>query len=191
MMKKILITGFEPFAQDKINPSGEWISWMKKQNEWSDQFTKGIVLPVVFNDGFEVFKRNYDDFCPDIVILTGLAKNRTMLSVERIGINWVDARIPDNAGVILSSQKIDQDGPDGLFSTIPVHLIMEIVKKNNVDIKLSTSAGEYVCNELLYRALCYTKIKSVQLTFIHLPGTENYDDIYCALSSLVSELQRN
>lgn len=186
MTKKILITGFEPFDNDFTNPSGEWIKWMETRN--IDKDVRGVILPVTFAGAFNKFKKIYDEFCPDIVILTGLAKNRTQLTIERIGINWVDARIPDNEGVTLSAQKIDLKGPDGLFTTLSIESVMKSVQNSGEAIKLSTSAGEYVCNDLLYKALCYTLGRKTPVTFIHLPGADNYDGIYLALESVIKDL---
>ena len=187
MIKKILITGFEPFDNDTTNPSADWINWMKGK-EPRDREIRGEILPVTFQGGFESFKKSYDEFLPDIVILTGLAKNRSTLTVERIGINWVDARIPDNNGMKINSQKILADGPDGLFTTVDIEKIITLAAKKEIVVKLSTSAGEYVCNDLLYKALCYTQNKKSQVTFIHIPGLDNYDGTYLALEAIVNGL---
>lgn len=189
MAKKILVTGFEPFDQDQTNPSGEWVNWIRARS-MPGREVKGIILPVSFVGAFEEFKKSFDEFCPDFVILTGLAKNRTQLTVERIGINWVDARIPDNDGVQLRSKKIDESGPDGLFTTIAIEKIVALSEKAGVPMKLSTSAGEYVCNDLLYKTLCYTVDKKTSVTFIHLPqrAEGDYEDIFFALLSIVNGL---
>ena len=188
MKKKILISGFEPFNKDLTNPSGDWINWMKSKESREDLEICGIILPVTFGGAFLEFKKAYDEFCPDLVILTGFAKNRLDLTVERIGINWVDARIPDNDNVLINSQKIDEEGPDGLFTTIDIKRLIELAAIRGVTLKLSTSAGEYVCNDLLYKVLCYDKSKRVPATFIHLPGLNDYDAIYLALESIVNGL---
>ncbi len=185
MTKKILITGFEPFNLDATNPSGDWVNWMEGRGA-SDRVVKGAILPVTFSGGFLAFKKIYDDFCPDIVILTGLAKNRKELTIERIGINWVDARIPDNNGVTLLSQKIDESGPDGLFTTLDINKVISLASKSGAVMKLSTSAGEYVCNELLYKVLLYSQSKNTPVTFIHIPGLDNYDGTYLALETIVN-----
>jgi pyroglutamyl-peptidase len=185
MIKKILITGFEPFDMDITNPTGDWVNWMQIQTPSLGREVRGVVLPVTFNGGFQAFKKVYDELIPDLVILTGLAKNRKDLTVERIGINWVDARIPDNNGVTLTSKKIDEQGPDGLFTTININELISFAELNGIKLKLSTSAGEYVCNELLYKVLCYTQNKKAQVTFIHFPGLENYEDLNRSMEKLV------
>lgn len=188
MIKKILIAGFEPFNMDATNPSGDWVQWMEGRNSPLDRNILGVILPVTFDGGFKSFKKIYDDFCPDIVVLTGLAKNRKELTIERLGINWVDARIPDNDGVTLSSQKIDERGPDGIFTTIDINEVISLANKGGAFMKLSTSAGEYVCNDLLYKVLCYTKVSRTFVTFIHLPGLDNYEETFLALETIINSI---
>lgn len=190
-MKKILITGFEPFDQDKTNPSGDWVNWMIARSmplRTSSRELRGIVLPVTFNGAFASLKKASDEFCPDIIIMTGLAKNRTHLTVERIGINWIDARIPDNDGVQILSSKIEENAPDGLFTTIAMESILTAAERAGVTMKVSTSAGEYVCNHLLYKTLLETLNTKTSATFIHIPGSDSYDGIYLALESIVNSL---
>ena len=188
MHKKIFITGFTPFDQSTRNPSADWIEWMNARVTPKNKTVVGKILPVEFLTAFNEFKITYDQFAPDIVILTGVAMNRSELTVERIGINWEDARIPDNAGKMPRSQVIIDDAPDGLFTTIDLDTIQSIFKTTNCALKVSTSAGEYVCNELLYRVLHYTREKNSVTTFFHFPNAENYDGIYLALEKLVIDL---
>lgn len=188
MNKKILISGFEAFDGDIMNPSTELIEWLGIRKLNNDRVVKSVILPVAFDDAFTSFKKIIDEFSPDIIILTGYAKNRKTLTVERIGINWVDARIPDNKGVVKTSQKINEEGPDGLFTTIDILRLLELFKKTGVELKVSTSAGEYVCNELLYQVLCYTENKKTEVTFIHIPGLDNYDDVHLAFESVLNAL---
>lgn len=190
MHKKILITGFTSFDQALSNPSGEWISWMNARPKPKNKIVVGKILPVEFLTAFNEFKTTYDEFLPDIVILTGLAANRLELTVERIGINWEDARIPDNAGYMPKSKVIINDAPDGLFTTLNLETIQNIFNTTDCTLKVSTSAGEYVCNELLFRVLHYslTRNDKTLTTFFHLPKSNNYDGIYLALEKLVSDL---
>ena len=104
MTKKILITGFEPFDGDAINPSSRLLDWLSLQKFNFNIQTK--LLPVSFKKAYPILSNSIDEFKPTHVILTGFAKNRKELTLERIAINWVDARIPDNDGLSLKSQKI-------------------------------------------------------------------------------------
>ncbi len=185
MKKKILITGFEPFGKNLFNPSGEWVNSLLNKS-FRDRIVHGLILPVTFSECFEEFKKIFEEFSPDTIILTGLAENRMNLTVERIGINWIDARIPDNEGMQPLSSKINEHGPDGLFTTIDI----EALKKIAPNLLLSSSAGEYVCNYLLYTVLLHLKETSSnsQATFIHLPGLSNYDDVHKELNAIVENI---
>lgn len=188
MDKKILISGFDAFDGDIMNPSTELIEWLRIRKLNSDRDVRSIILPVVFDEAFHSLKKIIDEFSPDIILLTGYAKKRKTLTVERIGINWVDARIPDNKGVIKKSQKIDEAGPDGLFTTIDIQKLIDLAKSSGVELTLSTSAGEFVCNELLYKVLWYTKDKKTEVTFIHIPGLDDYEDVHLAFESMINGL---
>ncbi len=187
MLKKILITGFEAFDSDATNPSAQCLEWLQTRFH-SDSQIKFILLPVSFENSFLKFKKTFDEFSPDVVLLMGLAKNRTDLTVERIGINWVDARIPDNDGVTLVRQKISEEGPDGIFTRISFDKLNDQCNEVGVPLKISTSAGEYVCNDLLYKSLLYTQKQKTELTFFHLPGRKNleeYQSIFLAIENIV------
>lgn len=183
--KKILITGFEPFGGDGHNLSGEWVT-AQLNKDFGDRIVKAAVLPVVFHECFVEFKKVFDVFDPDLVLMTGIAANRELLSVERIGINWQDARIPDNKGLQPRSQKIIEGAPDGLFTTIDLIEMQKICP----DLKISTSAGEYVCNDLLYEVLYY--INSInhraRATFLHLPGKLPPDVVMAQLDTILAKL---
>lgn len=188
MSKKIVISGFDAFDGDIMNPSTELINWLRIRKNGNEKNINSIILPVVFDEAFIRLKEVVDEFCPDVIVLTGYAKNRKNLTVERIGINWVDARIPDNNGNIKTSQRIDEGGPDGLFTTIDISRLIELVQLSGLELKVSTSAGEYVCNEVLYRTLCYVKDKKIEVTFIHIPTLDNYDNTFLAFESILNDL---
>lgn len=180
--KKILITGFEPFDHATKNISAEWVK-RQQSRTFSDRLVSGAILPVVFHKCFEAFKEHFERVDPDIIILTGLAQNRQKLSVERIGINWMDARIPDNAGLKPVASKIAADGPDGLFTTLDLKKLQTICP----ELAISTSAGEYVCNDLLYEVLHFVREKKhrAEVTFFHLPGQMDEEIVFSQLDNIL------
>ncbi len=182
--KKILITGFEPFDGSSFNPSAQLLDWLNLQTFDFEIHT--LLLPVSFTQAFPLLDELTTNINPSAVLLTGYAQTRTELTIERIGINWVDARIPDNDGLLLEAQKILNHGPDGLFTTLPVLQLIEMAKKSGCSAKVSTSAGEYVCNHLLY--LYLTKYSLIPGTFIHLPGSQNYDIFFQGIHAIISQI---
>jgi pyroglutamyl-peptidase len=163
-MKKILVTGFEPFDHDLINPSGQMLDFLQNSSSKHQLILK--CLPVTFLDSFEILKEQVAANNPDIILLSGVAKNRRKISIEKVGINWVDARIPDNNGQKLTMQKIIPTGLDGIFSKLELEKMILNLHDSNMEI--SYSAGSYVCNYLYYKCLAEISTPSV---FIHLPGS--------------------
>lgn len=180
MTKKVLVTGFMPFDGNSVNPSEELLAFLDQQKFSFPVKTQ--VLPVSFNHSLSVLDQAISEFNPSHVILTGYAHKRTELTVERIGINWVDARIPDNEGVTLKAQKILENGADGLFSRISLQTIVD-AGSAFAPVKISTSAGEYVCNYVLYSFLhLYPDIPG---TFIHIPGADDHTAFFKAIQAVV------
>ncbi len=162
---KILVSGFEPFGGDDTNPSSELLVWLRKRSLPFELAT--IELPVSFTQAFPQLKTAIEIEKPAIVLATGLAKNRPVLTLERLGVNWIDARIPDNQGEQPRYQKIVPPGADGIFTRLPLAEMLNAAAQVGVPAVLSTSAGEYVCNQVLYLLLhTYPKLPA---GFLHLP----------------------
>ena len=164
-MKKILLTGFEPFGGSDINYSEEAV----KLCSVPDNVDKALI-PV----GFEVSHRRVAELLEkdsyDAVILVGQAGARDAVTVEKIGINWQQAGIPDNYGVMPLGEKLEEDGPDGIFSKVDINALIKAMNEKGVGARISFSAGSYVCNALYYRTLLAFPGK--ETVFIHLPAKE-------------------
>lgn len=188
--KRILVSGFEPFDGDAENPSALLLDWLKtNQNEKLHFDLHTALLPVTFKTSYQELKKAIVEFKPTHVVLTGFAKNRSELTLERIAINWVDARIPDNDGVVLKAQKINDDSLDGLFTTLPIQKMLEASLGAGCPTKISTSAGEYVCNHLIYQFL--DDQKGIPGTFIHIPGAHerlSYDLFFSGVQAILNSL---
>lgn len=113
-----------------------------------------------------------EDTNPDIVIMTGLAKNRYQITPEKVAINFVNARNADNDGERPVLKKIDENGIDGLFSTLPIDKMVNFASNHSLPVSFSFTAGTYVCNDLFYKVQAFTQGTSIQSGFIHLPATE-------------------
>ena len=175
-MKKVLLTGFGPFGDDKINPALEVIKEFTNQKEETSTITYAIYvkeLPVIFGEAIEVFKEAVIEIEPDLVLSIGQAGGSMGISLERIGINLNDARIADNKGKTPQDEKIEENGVDAYFTTIDIRTTFNALKAEGIPVIISNSAGTYVCNNLIYGALHFlstsenfTKIK---YGFIHIP----------------------
>lgn len=167
-MKKILITGFEPFGGEKINPAYEVVKNLDKID--GVELIK-LEIPTVFQKAPKLIFDKIEEVKPDAVISIGQAGGRTSITPEVIGVNLRDASMDDNEGNRPINELIFEDGEDGLFSTIGVRDIVDNIKNAGIPAELSYTAGTFVCNDVLYSVLYYIKKNNLDIKtgFIHVP----------------------
>jgi len=162
-MKKILVTGFEPFGTSSLNPSGEIVKALHNPEVVT------AVLPVVFGQASQKLRELIDLHKPSAVLCLGQAEGRIELTPERVAINLDDARIADNAGNLPKEQVIISDGPDGYFSTLPITEMVTAMKAAGVPAAISLSAGTFVCNHIFYSLQDYLQNRGIPSGFMHVP----------------------
>lgn len=167
MTRKLLITGFDPFGKDKINPS--WEAVKRLPDAIGDCELVKLQLPVIFGEAAETVLRKAAEVCPEAILCVGQAGGRKAVTPEVVGINLREASLPDNAGKTPQNQPVIASGPAAYFSTLPVREIVEAVKKEGIACALSYSAGAYVCNDLLYTLLHHYDETTTRVGFIHVP----------------------
>jgi pyroglutamyl-peptidase len=130
------------------------------------------VLPVDFKLGPTVLLNAVKVSEPEAIFCLGLASRRAVISIERVAINLLDFRIPDNAGNQVEDQPIELNGPAAYFTTLPVRKIFSVLKENGIPAELSLSAGTYLCNQVMFTLLHYLKEQDLKIPagFIHLPA---------------------
>ena len=170
-MKKILITGFEPFGGENINPSWEAVS--RLPDEVGEYALTKLRIPVIFNEAASAVIEYADKFRPDAIICVGQAGGRNAITPEMVGINLRHASIPDNKGNMPKDETIKEGEDAAYFSTIPVRSIVESINKAGIESKVSYSAGAYVCNDVLYTLLSHYKNSAVKVGFIHIPYSKD------------------
>lgn len=165
---KIIVTGFDPFGGETINPS---IECVKALPEIEGVELIRLELPTVFKESAKRLNEVINDVKPDAVLSVGQAGGRPGITMERIAINVDDARIPDN----ISQQPIDEaiqlDGEAAYFSTLPIKRIVKAIREAGISAEVSNSAGTFVCNHIMYQALfAATKAdKPFKAGFMHIP----------------------
>ena len=164
---KLLITGFDPFGGENTNASWEVVKELPERLE-NVQITK-LQIPTVFEEAAACVIRAAQELQPQVILCIGQAGGRDAVTPERIGINLRDASICDNAGNCPQGVKIDPEGPDGLFSTLPVAEMAEAIRSAGLPARVSNTAGTFVCNDVLYSLLRYYQGTSVRVGFIHVP----------------------
>ena len=148
---KVLVTGFDPFGGDTVNPAFEAVKRLPASIAGAEVAV--LEIPTVFRKSIDAIMRRVDEWGADRVLMVGQAGGRFEMTVERIGINVDDARIPDNEGNQPVDEPIDPDGPAACFATIPVKAVVERIRKRGVPAKVSNTAGTFVCNHVLYGVL--------------------------------------
>lgn len=166
---KVLITGFDPFGGESINPAWEAVKLLPDEIAGA-QIVK-LQIPTVVNKSIH---KIYDSICaekPDIVLSIGQAGGRFAVTPERVAINITDARIPDNEGNQPIDVPIFEDGDAAYFSNLPVKAMVQAIKDAGYPSVLSNTAGTYICNHVMYGILYYIKkeFPNIRGGFIHVP----------------------
>ncbi len=166
---KVLITGFDPFGGEKINPAWEAVRALPDNIDGIEVVK--LQIPTVFKKSAKKLFENIDSVKPDVVICVGQAGGRYEFSVERVAINVDDGRIPDNDGYQPVDSPVFEDGENAYFSTLPIKAIVEEVKKAGIPAAVSNTAGTYVCNHIMYSLLYYLNKNNLNIKggFIHVP----------------------
>jgi len=175
MRNTVLITGFEPFAGASLNPS-ELLIHELNQLSFPNLDLVTAVLPVEYELATQQLLVLIDKHEPAVVISLGQVEGRATISIERIAINFADARIADNSGNQLINQEIRSDGQPGYFSTLPVAELVQLLEDAGISAKQSLSAGSFVCNYIFYQMQSHLNNSNTQSGFIHLPLVEEQQD---------------
>ena len=170
----ILITGFEPFGENAVNPS-MLVAERLNGTYIGNKRVYALLLPVIYFKAAEMVRKKMDELSPEIVICLGLDNYSTSIKVEKIAWNIIASLQPDNEGTIIIFRPIAL-APLFLFSNLPVMEIVEKIKAANISARPSFFAGTFVCNEVFYKTLLYGEEKA-EVGFIHVPNipTQNPD----------------
>jgi pyroglutamyl-peptidase len=185
---RILVSGFEAFGGAAVNPTALLIEDLRDQRSGAGAAgdetaaaaqaaasaaaveVETVLLPVVFEEAFVKLEAAIDRFKPDVVLALGQAGGRDAIEVERIAVNLMDAEIADNSGRKPCDERIEADGANAYFSTLPLREIVEALTANKISARISNSAGLYVCNDLFYRLQRAAPAKGLRMSgFVHVP----------------------
>ncbi|GAA1935583.1 pyroglutamyl-peptidase I [Kitasatospora viridis] len=170
-MTRVLLTGFEPFAGDSVNPSWAAARALAVDPPAGMSVTAAR-LSCVFDRAVGELRRAVEESAPEVVVCLGQATGRPDLTVERVAINLDDARIPDNAGGQPLDRPVVEGGPAAYFATLPVKACVAAVRESGVPASLSHTAGTFVCNHVFYALmhLLATELPTVRGGFVHVPA---------------------
>lgn len=190
MARRLLITGFEPFGKEQINPSWEAVRRLPMQA--GDFELCKLRIPTVFGEGAREVLQVAQQYEPHVILCVGQAGGRAAVTPERIAVNIRDAKIPDNAGNQPVGEFVAAEGPAAYFATVPVMKQAAAIADRGLKGQVSNSAGAFVCNDTLYLLLHHYVGTAVKVGFIHVPwlpeqGTPAMDlhDIVAALTAAI------
>ena len=166
-MKKLLITGFDPFGGETINPAWEAVKLLPDVIG-TYALTK-LEIPTVFGTASQKVLQAAQECQPDVVLCIGQAGGRKAITPEMVGINLRHARIADNAGNQPQDEPVAADGPAAYFATVPVRKMTAAIEAAGIEAAVSYSAGAFVCNDTLYAVLHHFAGTAVQAGFVHVP----------------------
>jgi len=168
-MRTVLLTGFEPFGGEKINPSGEIARALDGRVRQQRRIT-GAVLPCVFGASKVELRRLVRALRPELVICLGQAGGRAQVTPERVAINIDDAAMPDNAGAQPVDERIEARGPAAYWSTLPIKAIVAALRRQKIPAAVSQTAGTFVCNHVFYELMHLLRSRrGARGGFIHVP----------------------
>lgn len=170
-MAKILLTGFEPYWEYPENSS-----WVVAE----EVATRGVVgvdivieqVPVSFSRVHVALREAVEKHSPDMLIMLGQSGGSEKVKLERVALNMMDSKLPDNDGYIPNEEPITIETPAALFTNTPIKSLRDAIAEQGISVKISNSCGLYVCNRLYYEALMLCKKCHMKSIFIHLPFYE-------------------
>ncbi len=166
---KILVTGFDPFGGEEVNPAIETVKRLP-DTIGGAKIIK-LEIPTLCHQSLRVIDEAIAGYDPDVVLSVGQAGGRPDITVERVGINVDDCRIPDNAGNQIVDEPIYADGPAAYFVTVPIKAMVQRIRERNIPASVSNTAGTFVCNHVTY-GVCHllaVKYPGKRSGFIHIP----------------------
>ena len=167
-MKKILITGFEPFGGARINPALEAIKKLTNTKLNGGEIVT-CEVPVTRFTSLQAIIGAIETHQPDVVVTVGQASGRAAITPERVAINVDDFRIPDNGGNQPIDEPIITEGPNAYFTTLPIKAITHALQQKGIPCQVSNTAGTFVCNHVFYGIQHYLKDSHIKHGFVHIP----------------------
>lgn len=165
-MARVLMTGFAPFGGESVNPSWQAVSLLGARRD----DIAAVELPCEFAASLPALRAAFLEHRPSLVVCVGQAGGRLEVTPERVAINLVDARIPDNAGEQPVDVPVVPEGPAAYFTTLPVKACVAAIRAAGVPASVSHTAGTYVCNQVFYGLMhLLTEFPGVRGGFVHVP----------------------
>ena len=185
-MPHVLLTGFAPFGGESTNPSWEAVQALEGEVVAGHRIVARC-LPVEFDASLHALQHALDELVPSLVICVGQAGGRAQMSLERVAINVIDARIPDNAGAQPIDEPVAADGPAAYFTSLPIKAMLAALRNAGFPAEISQTAGTYVCNHVFYALMHALRgLPGVRGGFVHIPYSPAQAALHAGAPSLPS-----
>ncbi len=188
-MKTLLLTGFGPFAEHSENPTEPLV------RELNDKLINGFkvtshILPVEYDSSIIELDSLIEELNPDVIINLGLAADREEITPELIAVNYQHSKTQDNSGAVRQFSKINTKGKESFLSTLPLEKIINALNQTSIPTSLSSTAGTYVCNTVMYHCLKKTQQekRNCRSGFIHIPENLTQEELIKALTACINVL---
>lgn len=165
---KILVTYFEAFDGRTENSTGLAVRAYQQEIPQNEDVVF-LELPVIFSNCWLLLEKHLSENKYDYILALGEASLRKIVTVERVALNWVDARIPDNEGFQPQEQQIDPTKKAAYFSSVSIKKLVKALNENKIDCEESLTAGSYVCNFLMFHLYSWAEDTKNKAVFVHLP----------------------
>lgn len=166
-MKKVLVTGFDPFGGERINPAWEAVRCLPERI--GENCLQKMQIPTVFGTAAECVLVRAAELHPDAILCVGQAGGRSAVTPEMAALNLQYASIADNAGQLPQDVPVIAGAPAAYFATLPVRSMASAIRDAGLPGAVSYSAGTFVCNDLLFRLLHHFQKTATGVGFVHVP----------------------
>ena len=190
-MKKILVTGFDPFAHYQINPS--WEAVRRLPDRIGDFLVSKLLLPNIYDLAGRMALEQAELLQPDVILLTGMDSGSSKLHIDMVAVNLRDALLEDNLGRKPWNEPVVPGGPAAYFATIPAHDLVRRLQAENVHVHLGYTVGGYVCNDVFYLVANRFAGTKVKVGFAHVPILPQMvldDSLAMPLEKTIEDLER-
>ena len=166
-MRKLLVTGFDPFAHYQVNPS--WKVVQVLPDVIGDFELHKLMLPNIYDLEDRMLLERAQELQPDVILLTGMDSGSNRLHIDKEAVNVRDALVEDNLGRKPWNEPVVKNGPAAYFSTLPVHEMVRQLQQEGCHVHIGYATGGYVCNDVFYTACHHFAGSNTLVGFVHIP----------------------
>lgn len=185
----VLLTGFTPFDGEVVNPSWQAVRALDGRSIARHRIV-AVELPTAFGAALPALRQALRAVRPRLVIAFGLAGGRAGISLERVAINVIDARIPDSAGAQPIDVPVLRSGPAAYFSTLPIKAMLDALQRSDIPAGISQTAGTYVCNQVFYALMHAARRRRFPAGFVHVPWLPEQATRHAAPGMALAQMQQ-